>query len=192
MGSDWDRDLADARVDEAAHERRRSERESLMVSAETTFDELLDASSARGVGVKLWMVNDPQPRCGRIASHGSELVTIRSATGALIILVRDQIVAHEADAVAQVATWSASATPDTSEPPSAGGRAHDVRMVEMLAELSDRVTPVSVRSSGVTTRGTIVQVGEDVVDILTPDGSRRYLAVRSVTEVWLETPVSPS
>lgn len=170
MGSDWDRDLADAQVDGAAAERRAARREHELLAAEAIWDDELDAVA--GAPARLWC-RSGRRYDGRIESCGPGLVSVRTESG-LTLIRRDVIVAFEVPRRARVA---------------AGG-VQEVGMSEMLAELADRRTPISGWADGYRFVGEVIDVGDDVARVLGADGTIAYVAVRSVTEVVAETSFS--
>lgn len=167
MGSDWERDLAEARVEQAAEERRRTRRELDLLAAEATWDEMLVATV--GGAATVWCASGG-PHRGVVESVGDELVTVRSG-GATVVLARGAVV---------------GVSPEGGPARGPASSGHSVRMPDMLAELADQGTPISVRADGTLLRGVVSSVGEDVVALRRDGEVTAYLAVRSVTEVRVD------
>ena len=170
---DPDRELAAARVDEAASRRRRDRREVELLRLEATFTGSLMDFAKRGSFV-VCVLRSGRRVSGSIVTVGDDVVIID--TGARRAAVRlGDVVVVEPPPGATAASGSAQPT--------------ELRLIDVAVGLVGTDDQVELVVGDARVTGTIEACGVDVLSIRpssAPDGAC-YVALDSVSELWLSS-----
>ena len=176
MSDDWNRDLAEARVTEAAAQRRRQRWEAQLLAEESTFEGMLIAAAESQTSLRL-ITAGGRTYHGILREVCADVVIMSTESSTTIIRIT---------AVAVIAGHVAGTSPRRD----GEGR---LTMIDLLADLVGRRATVSIWTGSTCLSGDVDSVGDGVLALaLGANGGRggeiAYVVVESVSEV--SVPVS--
>lgn len=170
MSQDFERFLNDSRIHEAARRRRHARDELELLAGETTMLDVIAACAEAQEEVSITLV-DGRLRTGLIVSYGTDMVMQSTSDAHQIRLIPYQ-------AISVIDCGTATGTATGTDLPGSAVTLHDV-----LTEWAQNRMPVVAHAVGTAVAGTLSAAGADVICVLTPQRTHRYLAVYSLTEV---------
>lgn len=186
MSGDLDANLASARVEEAAADRRRARRSVDAAAAATSWVDVLDGLCERG---DLVTVSTALPAAevrrvrGRVEEVGADAVAVAvsTGTGTTTIVAFDAIVGVRVHTDESTTRGIGATAWVTSPTPAQGIRKH---MADMLSQRATGHTRISTWAGSEQWNGRVLSIGTDVVAVeLDGRGAIAYVRLDSTTAI---------